>query len=173
MKRILCVAVTLMSLISCIRVSDSGSTTRVVMYLWNNTELDNLVFESNIVSYLPEIDGNYIVKSEGSLNGTFPIAVNEVRAIPNRERKKIDMQGPYPLDISDMIQNYQEAYLSVYLVEEDGTKTLLKTWYSSERNKGGAQFFDLNQWEADRPYDHYYIPEIHFFYNLTKDKLGL
>ena len=73
-----------------------------------------------------------------------------------------------------MIQNDQDAYISIYRVEEDGTKTLLKTWYSSDRNKDGVQFFDLNQWKADRLHNGLsYIPEIYFKFNLTKTDLGL
>ncbi len=70
-----------------------------------------------------------------------------------------------------MIQNDQDAYISIYRVEEDGTKTLLKTWYSSDRNKDGVQFFDLNQWEADRQSGSSYIPEIEFTFDLTLEKL--
>ena len=175
MKRILFPLIAIICFASCIRFSDSDKKTYVLMFLCNRTELENLAFESNLVPYMSEHSDHFNVKSEGSLRNPDKVLIlfNEVRAVPYKYYKKIDYQGPYPLDITDMIQNDQDAYISIYRVEEDGTKTLLKTWYSSDRNKDGVQFFDLNQWKADRQSGSSYIPEIYFKFNLTKTDLGL
>ena len=176
MKRIVFALITIICLSSCMSHDDSDSKTRVVMRFWNDSGFNNLAFESNIVPFLQELDGLTVVRNDGQFTSkkTVIIALNKVRAVPYKYYKKIDYQGPYPLDITDMIQNDQDAYISIYRVEEDGTKTLLKTWYSSDRNKDGVQFFDLNQWKADRLHNGLsYIPEIYFKFNLTKTDLGL
>ncbi len=165
MKRIVFALITIICLSSCMSHDDSDSKTRVVMRFWNDSGFNNLAFESNIVPFLQELDGLTVVRNDGQFTSkkTVIIALNKVRAVPYKYYKKIDM-----------IQNDQDAYISIYRVEEDGTKTLLKTWYSSDRNKDGVQFFDLNQWKADRLHNGLsYIPEIYFKFNLTKTDLGL
>lgn len=174
-KRIIVLAVIVFFATSCV-FEQRGQM--LVIFAVRNQTGETLAFETNCDSFLQEYNpySGLSVESVGEIKDKYSafIASNRLPAMSNKNFLKQE-RGPYSIKIEDLVQNMNDAEISIFAIK-DGEKRLLKTWYAADYKEGGVQLFDINQCSIPDvviPDFSFYVDEIIFYFELTRENLGL